>query len=607
MTANKLATSVPTIDNMEVQYVPLASLRIDGVNVRHHGRSEVDPILKASIKAHGLRVPLSVRKDGSGYVVFAGGRRLAALQSLAKEDGLPSLDIAVTISTDNDAMARELSLAENFARSEMHEVDEYRAFAALFNDKNNPQTVEDIARRFGIPTRRVEQRLALGSLDEVILAAFQAGDIRADGIRAFTLASNKKAQVAAWAKLKKTGGFVNGYNVKHALGLTDNNAGKFLGLVGEAAYLARGGKVTRDLFGTDHVISDSALMQAMVGEVVAAKVGKLEKEGWKFATSTIPDAQEFWKYGNVNLDTKPTGAEKKNLEELKAIMDDEETDDADAEAASSEYDAIQALINQRAITPEIKKRAGVFVSVSRDGGSLDLEYRTLPKAEKPAAIAEKKKEKAAKAALPEDNLSQGLLVRMADQLTAATQSAIVSQPHVAMAALIAAIASRDSVVGIHPTSRHDWQKKLPSFASELKAALQLSSAKQIEVLTAHVAKALSLTNRSGKTPALENENYKSMTDAIDGKRLTSAVRGTFDAKDYFASVSRAMIIDAVGEAMGGEHASNVAKMDKPAAVKFAIANLPKTKWLPKQLRVVGYDGPAKKKATVKKAATKAKR
>ena len=97
-----------------------------------------------------------------------------------------------------------------------------------------------------------------------------------------------------------------------------------------------------------------------------------------------------------------------------------------------------------------------------------------------------------------------------------------------------------------------------------------------------------------------------VASAINGKALTAALRETFDAKDYFNSVSRATIVEAVREAMGDQHASAVAKMDKAGAIKFALANLPKTKWLPKQLRVAGYDGPAKK-AAKKPAAKKAKK
>ena len=58
---------------------------------------------------------------------------------------------------------------------------------------------------------------------------------------------------------------------------------------------------------------------------------------------------------------------------------------------------------------------------------------------------------------------------------------------------------------------------------------------------------------------------------------------------------------AVREAMGDDHARKVGAMGKADAAKFATANLPKLKWLPKQLRVAGYDGPTKKVVAKKKA------
>jgi ParB family chromosome partitioning protein len=139
----------------------------------------------------------------------------------------------------------------------------------------------------------------------------------------------------------------------------------------------------------------------------------------------------------------------------------------------------------------------------------------------------------------------------------------------------------------------------------MEAALKMTTAKQIEVLTGLVAKNLSLINRNSKDPALSNADYRTLALSIDGKKMTAATREKWDVKDFFNSVSRATIVEAVREAMGDDHANNVGKMDKAGAVKFAIANLPKTKWLPKQLRVAGYDGPAKKAKA--KPAKKAKK
>lgn len=589
--------------------LPLSALRLDEkANVRIQGRG-VDPILKASIKAIGLRVPLSVRKNGKGFIVIDGGQRLAALQSLhADGEFADNVDIPVVISDENDAGAREVSLALNFARSEMHQVDEYKAFAALHNDKDNPQTVEAIAKRFGIEPKRVQQRLALGSLDDSVLEAFATEQINVDAIRAFTLAPSKKAQKDVLAKLLNGQHHINGYSVRRALGLTDDSAGKFLDLVGEENYIKRGGKVTKDLFGSDHVISDPGLMTLMVDEVIRAKVEELEKDGWLWATSVIPD--DLWSHPRLDLQGKPTKAEAKQLKEWQETMENEELEQNVVDAASEAHDQLEAAINARALTPEIKAKAGCFVSVHHNGKTLELDYRTKPKAAAGTtkAAAEKEKAKAAKKAAPEDTVSQALMVRLAEQLTTATQATIANQSHVALAALIAALSTHEDTVGIKGKSI-DFSKRasIPEFDATLQAALKLTTAKQIEVLTAHVSRAVNLIDRSGRTVALENPHHKALAEAVDGKKLTAALREKFDAKDYFASMSRAAIVEAVREAMGDDHASSVAKMDKAAAAKFAVVNLPKVKWLPKQLRVSAYDGPAKKAAPKKAAAKKAKR
>src|SRR5438552_2172265 len=115
--------------------------------------------LAASIAAHGLLQSRVVRKGKKGsYAVVAGGRRLEALRQLAK-DGKIAEDHPVpwqVIAAEVDAT--EISLAENAVRERMHPADEFEAFRELI-DKCSP--VEDIAARFGVTPRTVEQRLKL--------------------------------------------------------------------------------------------------------------------------------------------------------------------------------------------------------------------------------------------------------------------------------------------------------------------------------------------------------------------------------------------------------------------------------------------------------------
>ena len=125
--------------------------------------------LKASIAAHGLLENLLVQpaeQDGGGadcFEVVAGGRRLAALQALAEDGALtPDHSVACHVLPRASAAA-ELSLVENTVRAAMHPADQVEAFARIARDGG---TVAEIAARFGVSERTVEQRLRLpgGSL-----------------------------------------------------------------------------------------------------------------------------------------------------------------------------------------------------------------------------------------------------------------------------------------------------------------------------------------------------------------------------------------------------------------------------------------------------------
>src|SRR5262245_30245360 len=188
-----------------IQTIRVSDLRIDEkANVRKHGRG-VDPEFVASIAALGVIEPLIVRPNGKGFVVTEGGKRLAACQHLIAKKELPE-DYAVdciVINPANDAEAREISLATNIIRASTHPVDQFRAFAQLHKDRTRPLDVEAIGARFGLPRKQVEQRLALGALDDKILDAWAADDLTAEAAMAFTLCPDKKAQVTIFDKLRK--------------------------------------------------------------------------------------------------------------------------------------------------------------------------------------------------------------------------------------------------------------------------------------------------------------------------------------------------------------------------------------------------------------------
>jgi ParB family chromosome partitioning protein len=505
--------------------------------------------------------------------------------------------VPVIIGDSDDAKARETSLALNVIRTNMHPVDEFRAFHELHADKKEPQTAEQIAARFGISTKSVEQRLALGALDESVLNAWLGGEIDAKLAKLFTMQPSKKMQKAAIEKARN--GHMNDWAVKEALGLgNDTRAGKLLTLVTEDAYIARGGKINRDLFAEgsndNTMISDTALLQTMAQEMLDAECARLTAEGWGTVTQEVPDS--IWNYPRIEVTPKATKEETARLKAIeKKLHELEESDEYSDEGddLQEEADAIKQKIEERAllaIDAKIKAKGIAFVSLTHDRSRIEIKLRAQPAKEKALDLKPGEKSKSKKIA-PEDAISQALLYRQAEQLSAAAQLAIVKQSNVALAVLIASLTTHSDAVQIN-ARHHD--RNMPKFDATLASALKMTTAQQIEALTKLTARNVTLYRANMREPVLNDAAFNAVASAINGKALTTAIREKFDAKDFFNSVSRAAIVEAVREAMGDDHAGNVAKMDKAGAVKFAIANLPKTKWLPKQLRVTGYDGPAKK-------------
>jgi ParB family transcriptional regulator, chromosome partitioning protein len=133
----------------DVTSIPLNKLVAWDGNVRKTAGADTSlHELASSIAAHGLINNLVVkphRKDS--FTVMAGGRRLTALQLLAKGGRLPADHPVKCEILGDKANALELSLAESAVREQMHPADEFDAFRALVDD-GMPTT--DIAARFGV-------------------------------------------------------------------------------------------------------------------------------------------------------------------------------------------------------------------------------------------------------------------------------------------------------------------------------------------------------------------------------------------------------------------------------------------------------------------------
>ncbi|MCB0638355.1 MAG: ParB N-terminal domain-containing protein, partial [Lewinella sp.] len=245
--------------------------------------------LMASIASQGILQNLVVvPRDDDGadahFEVIAGGRRLKALQALARQAAIPGdYPVPCLIMTDPAAIT-EISLAENVQHEAMHPADEFVAFARLVEQG---QGLEDVAARFGVARSVVEKRLKLGRVAPRLLNEYRQGNLNLEAIMAFTVTDDHKRQLACYKDL--SGGQFYPRAIKHWLLGEAVDAGCGIGaFVGKAAYVKAGGAVAGDLFEATVYLSDTELVCKLAQAKLDRAVKKIEKTGdWLWVESSL--------------------------------------------------------------------------------------------------------------------------------------------------------------------------------------------------------------------------------------------------------------------------------------------------------------------------------
>lgn len=273
-------------------------MRVSPVNVRKHGGNDVSDLLP-SIRSIGVIQSLLVRPNCDGYEVVSGGRRLRACQVIAEDLGQIDPLPCIILEDGDDAKAIEASLAENVARLPMDEVDQYEAFAAL---KKQGRNVAEIAAHFGVTERLVTRRLAIANLHKPILNAYRKGEIKADTIRALTMASRSQqkmwfkrfrdpqddAPTGRWLKAWLFGG--SEIPVAHALFPLE-------------AYT---GKIVTDLFEDGQFFDDAEKFWALQMQAVLERQQHYLDAGWSDAV--VCENADYWTaYDKVKRNKKNGG------------------------------------------------------------------------------------------------------------------------------------------------------------------------------------------------------------------------------------------------------------------------------------------------------------
>ena len=370
-----------------IQSVKVKNLSLSKDNVRKTNREAGIDTLAANIAAQGLLQNLIVTplKRAGHFTVKAGGRRLRALQLLIEQGTLPvDHTVPVLVLTDDDN-AIEASLAENFQRVPMNPADECTAFNFLIQ---KGMTAEDVAKRQGVTTRFVEQRVRLAELAPCVFEALAAGEITLGVAQAYAVTSDIDRQARVFAQMSTSYYGDTPDNIRRAIlnGTVKANDAKAR-FVGRDAYLAAGGRIEGDLFATegDENWIDVDLIETLAAKKLEAAAAELaQSEGLAFVTpiaaTHVPydlerQLHEFHAPARALTEDEQTRVETLSaendqlVEQLESVLAD---GTPEAQMANDRIEAIERELetiddSRHEIDPALKAQIGTFVYIGGDG------------------------------------------------------------------------------------------------------------------------------------------------------------------------------------------------------------------------------------------------
>lgn len=358
--------------NTDVTMLKLGDLFLSEHNVRTVATSkESNKILKASIKAQGLKQNLVVISAGKKYGVVAGGRRLAQLNELLEEGEIKSTYL-VPCMIDTAENISAISLSENIKAS-MHPADEFVAFQSMMDEG---KTVVQIANEFGIAQGLVKKRLKMAGVSSELLDFYRQGKIDLEHIMAFTVTDDHARQMACYKELSThymSANKVRNFLLDTAL-LTTHGMVKLVTL---KSFKKAGGTTTTDLFESATYINERDLIESLALEILNKKAKTLAKQ-WKWVDVTL-SANSYSDY-ETQLRAEFVGLPKKLIKDLQKkekaldVLNDKngvDWTDADDDLETELEGAIEALEGKREkyrhFSDEQKAVSGVMVSFDSTG------------------------------------------------------------------------------------------------------------------------------------------------------------------------------------------------------------------------------------------------
>ncbi len=543
------------MSSTNLQTIPLNMLVVSTVNVRKTDRKADIPALAASITSLGLLQNLSVVPTNEGkFTVVAGGRRLAALKMLAKSGSIAK-DYPVPCNVVAEGQAVETSLAENIHRVAMDPLEECEAFSAL-----RAQNIEadDIARRFGVTVRHVEQRLALADLSPRLKAAWKRKDLSLDAARAFCLVPDHVRQEAVFKSMGKPvthAGSVRARLMEGQMRASD----RLVRFVGLDTYETSGGCVRRDLFDLESVFIENP---ALVAELAAAKIAAAAAEwvgkGWGWVESNLDGGRlEGIAPGRLQPEWRdPTPDEEVKMQQLQEQIDALdtalETSSVDDDPRWSDRDDLEAAYetirqSARSWNPELMKYAGVLVGVDHSGSLFATEGLIRKDDQKQIEVMRRRERElvgkdngeSMEAAKPCSSLPKSLSREITSIRTRAIRTEIAGAPETALAVCVAAFACRlvrhTSLAGISISGTDTFGQTDEERASleELEAivadeprgplawCLQQDASKLLRLLAGLVARQIDLTHEDATPIDQERQTIADLLASAVSLDMTS--------------------------------------------------------------------------------------
>lgn len=160
----------------DYQKLPIKSIRPNAFQPRREFAEAELAELAVSLKASGLLQPITVRRDGAGYELISGERRLRAASRLGWAE------IPAIIRDADDRTVLTEALVENLQRADLNPVDEAKGYQRLSEEFG--LTHAQIAEAVGKDRTSITTMLRLLQLPVAVLALVVNGQLTAGHARA---------------------------------------------------------------------------------------------------------------------------------------------------------------------------------------------------------------------------------------------------------------------------------------------------------------------------------------------------------------------------------------------------------------------------------------